>query len=79
MCKINPSVLNEFYRIAFRKKIYNSLDELQKDLDDWLDYYNHQRTHQGKMYCGKTPVKKLLDGKKICQDKVNDLNLIQQY
>ncbi len=76
--RFHRTILNEFYRVAFRKKIYNSLDELQKDLDDWLYYYNHQRTHQGKMCCGRTPNETLLDGKKICQEKVNDLNLIQQ-
>ena len=76
--RFHRTILNEFYRVAFRKKIYNSLDELQKDLDDWLDYYNHRRTHQGKRCCGRTPIETLLDGKKICQEKVNDLNLIQQ-
>ena len=50
--------------VVFRKRIYNSLDELQKDLDDWLNYYNHQRTHQDKMCCGRTPIETLLDGKK---------------
>ena len=73
--RFHRTILEEFYRIAFRKKIYNSLDELQKDLDDWLSYYNHKRTHQGKMCCGRTPMETLLDGKKICQEKVNDLNL----
>lgn len=73
--RFHRTVLDEFYRVAFRKKIYNLLDELQKDLDDWLHYYNHQRTHQGKMCCGRTPMETLLDGKKICQEKVDDLNL----
>lgn len=73
--RFHRTILNEFYRIAFRKKIYNSLDELQKDLDDWLNYYNHQRTHQGKMCCGRTPMDTLADGKKICQEKVDNLNL----
>ncbi len=45
----HKTILNEFYQITFRKKIYTTLDELQKDLDDWIYYYNHQRTHQGKM------------------------------
>jgi hypothetical protein len=74
----DQTILNEFYRIAFRKKIYNSLDELQKDLDDWLNYYNHRRTHQGKICCGRTPMDTLQDGKKICQEKIDDLNLNRQ-
>jgi hypothetical protein len=27
--------LDEFYRVAFRKKIYRTIDELQTDLDAW--------------------------------------------
>lgn len=73
--RFHKTILEEFYKIAFRKKIYQSLDEMQKDLDDWVDYYNHQRTHQGKMCCGRTPMQTLLDGKKIWQEKVDSLNL----
>ena len=73
--RFHRTISEEFYQIAFRKKIYQSLDEMQKDLDDWVDYYNHQRTHQGKMCCGRTPMQTLLDGKKIWQDKVDSLNL----
>lgn len=73
--RFHKTILNEFYQITFRKKIYTTLDELQKDLDDWLHYYNHQRTHQGKMCCGRTPIETLLDGKKIWKEKVGNLNL----
>jgi transposase InsO family protein len=73
--RFHKTILNEFYQITFRKKIYTTLDELQKDLDDWLYYYNHQRTHQGKMCCGRTPIETLLDGKKIWKEKVSNLNL----
>jgi hypothetical protein len=41
-------VLNEFYRVAFRKKVYRSIDELQADLDLWMREYNEQRPHQGR-------------------------------
>lgn len=73
--RFHQTIKEEFYSIAFRKKIYKTLDELQKDLDDWVDYYNQQRTHQGKMCCGRTPMQTLLDGKKIWQEKVDSLNL----
>ena len=76
--RFHKTILTEFYQVAFRKKIYNTLDELQNDLDDWLCYYNNQRTHQGKMCCGRTPMETLLDGKKICLEKVNNLNQIEQ-
>ena len=55
--------------MTFRKKLYDTLDELQKDLDDWIDYYNNERTHQGKMCCGRTPMETLLDGKRIWMEK----------
>jgi transposase InsO family protein len=73
--RFHKTILQEFYQITFRKKVYVSLDELQKDLDDWVNYYNHQRTHQGKMCNGKTPIQTMLDGKKIWQEKVGNLNL----
>jgi transposase InsO family protein len=73
--RFHRTILNEFYQVTFRKKIYSSLEELQQDLDDWLYYYNHQRTHQGKMCCGRTPMNTLLDGKKIWMEKVDKLNL----
>lgn len=73
--RFHKTILNEFYQITLRKKIYSTLDELQKDLDDWLYYYNHERTHQGKMCCGRTPMETLLDGKKIWQEKVGNFNL----
>ena len=67
--RFHKTILNEFYQVAFRKKIYDSLNELQKDLDEWLDYYNNARTHQGKMCCGRTPMDTLLDGKSIWAEK----------
>ena len=33
-------MLDEFYRVAFRKKLYRSIAELQADLDEWLRQYN---------------------------------------
>lgn len=67
--RFHKTILNEFYQVAFRKKLYSSLEELQKDLDDWLDYYNNERTHQGKMCCGRTPIATLQDGKSIWAEK----------
>ncbi|EJL6412940.1 helix-turn-helix domain-containing protein [Vibrio cholerae] len=62
-------ILNEFYQVTFRKKLYGSIEELQKDLDEWTDYYNNHRTHQGKMCCGRTPIETLEDGKSIWAEK----------
>ncbi|MDP8051394.1 IS481 family transposase [Pasteurella atlantica] len=67
--RFHKTILTEFYQITFRKKLYQSLDELQKDLDDWINYYNNERTHQGKMCCGRTPIDTLIDGKRIWAEK----------
>jgi len=56
-------------QIAFRKKLYDSIDALQADLDEWLHHYNHERTHQGKMCCGRTPIETMIDGKTIWKEK----------
>ena len=54
--RFHKTILQEFYQVAFRRKIYTSLDELQEDLDEWLKEYNEQRTHTGKHCFGKTPM-----------------------
>ena len=73
--RFHKMILEEFYEIVFRKKIYNSLEKLQIDLAAWLHHYNHQRIHQGKMCCRRTPIETFLDGKRIWQNKVDKLNL----
>ncbi|AMC34304.1 IS481 family transposase [Janthinobacterium sp. B9-8] len=72
--RFHKTILQEFYQVTFRRKLYQSLDELQTDLDAWLDYYNRQRTHQGKMCCGRTPLQTLLEGKSLWKEKVDNLN-----
>lgn len=67
--RFHKTILNEFYQVTFRKKLYQTLEELQKDLDEWLSYYNNERTHQGKMCNGRTPVETLNDGKRVWAEK----------
>lgn len=45
--RLNQTILEEFYSVAFRKKVYTSLEELQEDLDQFMYRYNFQRAHQG--------------------------------
>ena len=68
--RFHKTILQEFYQVTFRKKIYRDIDSLQVDLDEWLDKYNYERTHQGKMCCGRTPMSTLEDGKNIWQEKL---------
>lgn len=67
--RFHKTILQEFYQVTFRKTIYRDIESLQKALDNWIDYYNNDRTHQGKMCCGRTPIATLIDGKKIWQEK----------
>ena len=67
--RFHKTVKDEFYMITLRKKIYDTLEDLQNNLDRWLIKYNTQRTHQGKMCCGRTPMDTLIDGKQIWMEK----------
>lgn len=67
--RFHKTILQEFYQIVFRKKIYEKIEDLQIDLDKWLQDYNNKRTHQGKMCCGRTPMQTLIDGKLIWKEK----------
>jgi len=67
--RFHKTVLNEFYRVAFRKKIYNTLDQLQADLDIWLEHYNEERTHSGKYCFGKTPMQTFKDSIPLVKEK----------
>jgi len=53
--RFNSTVLDEFFRTAFRTKLYETLDELQVDLDAWLVHYNTARPHQGYRNMGRRP------------------------
>jgi hypothetical protein len=65
------TVLDEFYRIAFRKKINLAINELQADLDVWLVQYNEQRPDQGCRWCfRKTPMQTFLDALPMAKEKL---------
>jgi transposase InsO family protein len=68
--RFHKTVLDEFYRIAFRKKIYGSIAELQTDLDAWIKSYNEERPHQGRWCFGKTPMQTFLDAVPLAKEKM---------
>jgi len=72
--RFQKTVLDEFYRIAFRRKIYLTLEELQKDLYEWLQSYNTQCPHQGKRCQGKTPLTTFLQNLLLAKEKRLDMN-----
>ena len=67
--RVHQTILNEFYRVAFRKKVYSDIVTLQVDLDGYIDQYNITRTHQGKRCQGRTPMDTFLDGRKYFEEK----------
>ena len=68
--RFHRTVLDEFYRVAFRKKIYRTIDELQADRDAWVAEYNTSRPHQGRWCYGKTPMQIFLDALPLAKEKI---------
>jgi transposase InsO family protein len=67
--RFHRTLKEEFYEIAFRKKIYNTIEELQIDLDEYLRKYNNDRPHSGKFCYGKTPMQTFKDSVKLAKEK----------
>jgi transposase InsO family protein len=57
--RLHRTVLDEFFRTAFRTKLYGSVEELQVDLDGWLQHYNWERPHQGYRNLGQRPIDRI--------------------
>ena len=65
--RLNQIIQDDFYKIAFRKKIYTTLDEIQADLDKYMKIYNESRTNQGKNCQGRTPADTFAEGLALCE------------
>jgi transposase InsO family protein len=70
--RFHRTIQEEFYQVAFRKKIYHSIEELQADLDQWVWQYNHERTHTGKYCFGRTPYQTFQETKHLAKEKMLD-------
>lgn len=68
--RFHRTMQDEFYATAFRKKIYNTIEELQVDVDIWLAYYNNERPHSGKHCYGKTPMQTWNDSLHLAKEKL---------
>ena len=58
--------------MAFRKKVYVSVEELQQDVDEWMEWYNRERTHSGRHCDGRTPFQTLRETKHLVYQKMLD-------
>lgn len=62
--RLNRNILEEFYQVALRKKIYNTVQELQDDLKQFIAFYNFNRPHQGYRLKGRCPAEAFFQAKR---------------
>lgn len=68
--RLHRTMQEEFYAIAFRKKLYGSLEALQQDLDAWMAYYNNERPNSGRYCYGKTPMQTFKESFTLAKQKM---------
>jgi transposase InsO family protein len=68
--RLHRTMQDEFYAITFRKKLYQNLEALQADLDEWIQYYNGERPHSGRYCYGKTPMETFLESLTLAKQKL---------
>ncbi len=70
--RLHRTMQDEFYAVAFRRKLYDSLESLQKDLDEWIEHYNRERPHSGRYCYGKTPMQTFVESLPLAKQKLLD-------
>lgn len=70
--RLHRTMQDEFYAVALRKRLYQNLEQLQLDLDEWMDFYNNQRPHSGKYCYGKTPMQTFTESITLAKQKMLD-------
>lgn len=76
--RFHRTIQEEFYAVAFRKKLYTSIEQMQADLDQWLSYYNQERTHSGRYCYGKTPMQTFTESIPLAKAKRIDEQIEKQ-
>lgn len=72
--RLHRTIQEEFYAVTFRKQLYHSIEEIQKDLDEWMQYYNHERPHSGRYCYGKTPMQTWQESLYLAKEKLLNEN-----
>jgi hypothetical protein len=67
--RLHRTMQEEFYAVAFRKKLYDNITEMQRDLDEWMKFYNNERVHSGRYCYGKTPMATFKESIILAQQK----------
>lgn len=76
--RLNQTIQEEFYKVAFRKKLYHTIAEIQADLDEFMMWYNNDRTNQGRYCQGRTPMDTFLAGIDLYRQFVYDEEVIEE-
>jgi transposase InsO family protein len=53
--RLQGTILQEHWRVAFRRRYFISRTALQRSLDAFMQSYNYERPHQGYRLRGRTP------------------------
>lgn len=61
--------------VALRKNVYETIQQLQSDLDQWIAHYNNERPHSGRYSYGKTPMETFNASIPIAKEKMLDYTL----
>ena len=70
--RFHKTMKNECYEVMFRRKLYDTLEAIQTDVDQWLKFYNYERPHSGRYCYGKTPWQTWKDSKALAKEKQLD-------
>lgn len=68
--RLHRTMQDEFYAVCFRTKLYQDLQSLQQDLDQWMKHYNEERTHSGRYCFGKTPMETFKESLTLAKQKL---------
>lgn len=60
--RLHRTLLDEHFRVEGRKTWFETIEEMQAVLDDYLVGYNTRRPHQGRAMNGRTPLKAFTAG-----------------
>ena len=53
--RLQGTILHEHWRVAFRRRYFTSAASVDRSLQSFLAFYNHQRPHQGYRLAGRVP------------------------
>ena len=68
--RFHKTMLNEFSRVAFRKQVYRTWEELQADVDAGVQEYNEPRPPHGRWCYGKTPRQTCVDSGPLAKENI---------